>query len=297
MNVTDIKIIGVIGAGQMGSGIAQVSAATGYRTLLSDVNVDLAARAKLRIGSALEKQVAKGKMTEAARTELLDRIEPVSGPSALTDCDYVVEAATENLDLKLKILRDADGQMKKKEAILASNTSSISITKLAAAVSRPTLVIGMHYMNPVPLMKLVEIVRGVQTSGDTYETTRALALAMGKTVITSNDRPGFVVNRVLIPFLNEACYALEEGVATPQDIDQGVRLGLNHPMGPLELADLIGLDTVLSIAEVLHRDFGDDKYRPAIVLRNLVAAGWYGKKSGRGFYVYDDKGEKQKSSL
>jgi 3-hydroxybutyryl-CoA dehydrogenase len=221
----------------------------------------------------------------------------VSGPSALTDCDYVVEAATENLDLKLKILRDADGQMKKKEAILASNTSSISITKLAAAVSRPTLVIGMHYMNPVPLMKLVEIVRGVQTSGDTYETTRALALAMGKTVITSNDRPGFVVNRVLIPFLNEACYALEEGVATPQDIDQGVRLGLNHPMGPLELADLIGLDTVLSIAEVLHRDFGDDKYRPAIVLRNLVAAGWYGKKSGRGFYVYDDKGEKQKSSL
>jgi 3-hydroxybutyryl-CoA dehydrogenase len=297
MNVTDIKIIGVIGAGQMGSGIAQVAAATGYRTLLSDVNIDLAARAKLRIGSVLEKQVAKGKMTEGARTELLDRVEPVSGPTALAECDYVIEAATENLDLKLKILRDADGQMKKKEAILASNTSSISITKLAAAVSRPAQVIGMHFMNPVPLMKLVEIVRGVQTAPDTYETTRALALAMGKTVITSNDRPGFVVNRVLIPFLNEACYALEDAVATPQDIDQGVRLGLNHPMGPLELADLIGLDTVLSIAEVLHREFGDDKYRPAIILRNLVAAGWYGKKTGRGFYVYDDKGEKQKSSL
>ena len=297
MNVTDIKIIGVIGAGQMGSGIAQVSAACGYRTLLSDVNVDLATRAKVKIGSMLERQVAKGKMSEGARTELLDRIEPVGGPAGLAECDYVVEAATENLELKLKILREADAQMKKKAAILASNTSSISITKLAAAVSRPAQVIGMHFMNPVPLMKLVEIVRSVQTSAETYETTRALALAMGKTVITSNDRPGFVVNRVLIPFLNEACYALEDGVATPEDIDQGVRLGLNHPMGPLELADLIGLDTVLSIAEVLHRDFGDDKYRPAIVLRNLVAAGWYGKKTGRGFYVYDDNGQKQKSSL
>ena len=297
MNVTDIKIIGVIGAGQMGSGIAQVAAASGYRTLLSDVNVDLATRAKLKIGSLLERQVAKGKLSDGARNECLERIEPVSGPSALADCDYVVEAATENLELKLKILRDADGQMKKKAAILASNTSSISITKLAAAVSRPTQVVGMHFMNPVPVMKLVEIVRGVQTSSDTYETTRALALALGKTVITSNDRPGFVVNRVLIPFLNEACYALEERVATPEDIDQGVRLGLNHPMGPLELADLIGLDTVLSIAEVLHRDIGDDKYRPAVILRNLVAAGWYGRKSGRGFYVYDDKGEKQKSSF
>jgi len=297
MNVTDIKVIGVIGAGQMGSGIAQVAAATGYRTLLSDVNVDLATRAKLKIGTVLERQVAKGKMSEGARAELLDRIEPVSGAGGLVECDYVVEAATENLDLKLKILRDADAHMKKKPAILASNTSSISITKLAAAVSRPAQVIGMHFMNPVPIMKLVEIVRGVQTSPETYEVTRALALAMGKTVITSNDRPGFVVNRVLIPFLNEACYALEEGVATPEDIDQGVRLGLNHPMGPLELADLIGLDTVLSIAEVLHRDFGDDKYRPAIVLRNLVAAGWHGKKTGRGFYVYDDKGEKQKGSL
>jgi 3-hydroxybutyryl-CoA dehydrogenase len=249
MNVTDIKIIGVIGAGQMGSGIAQVSAASGYRTLLSDVNVDLATRAKLKIGTLLERQVAKGKMTDAARTELLGRIEPVSGPSALAECDYVVEAATENLELKLKILRDADGQMKKKAAILASNTSSISITKLAAAVSRPAQVIGMHFMNPVPLMKLVEIVRGVQTAPETYEATRALALAMGKTIITSNDRPGFVVNRVLIPFLNEACYALEDGVATPEDIDQGVRLGLNHPMGTLDRAELIGLDTVLAIAE------------------------------------------------
>jgi 3-hydroxybutyryl-CoA dehydrogenase len=297
MNVSDIKIIGVIGAGQMGSGIAQVAASSGYRAILTDMNVDLATRAKMKIGSVLERQVAKGKMSEGARTELLDRIEPAGGAASLADCDYVVEAATENVDLKIKILKDADAAMKKKTAILASNTSSISITKLAAAVSRPAQVIGMHFMNPVPLMKLVEIVRGVQTAPETYDATRGLALAMGKTVITSNDRPGFVVNRVLIPFLNEACYALEDGVATPEDIDQGVRLGLNHPMGPLELADLIGLDTVLSIAEVLHRDFGDDKYRPAIVLRNLVAAGWYGKKTGRGFYVYDEKGEKQKSSL
>jgi 3-hydroxybutyryl-CoA dehydrogenase len=296
MNVSDIKVIGVIGAGQMGGGIAQVAAQNGYRTLLTDVSAEIAARAKEKIGALLEKQVAKGKLTAGARDEALGRLESVSGAAALAPADFVVEAATENVELKLKILRDADAHLKK-GAILASNTSSISITKLAGAVSRPTQVIGMHFMNPVPVMKLVEIIRAIQTSPETYEATRALAVALGKTVITSKDEPGFIVNRMLIPFLVEACFALQEGLSTPEDIDQGARLGLNHPMGPLELADFVGLDTLLAIAEVLHRDFGDDKYRPPVLLRNLVAAGWYGKKTGRGFYVYDDKGEKLKSSI
>jgi 3-hydroxybutyryl-CoA dehydrogenase len=296
MNVTDIRLIGVIGAGQMGSGIAQVAAQHGYRALLSDVSLELAVRAKQKIGAVLERQVAKGKLSAAAREEILGRLEPVGGTAPLADADFVVEAATENVQLKLEILREVDARVKK-EAIIASNTSSISITRLAGAVSRPTQVIGMHFMNPVPLMKLVEIIRAVQTSPETYETTRALAVLLGKTIITSKDQPAFVVNRMLVPFLNEACFALQEGLATPEDIDQGARLGLNHPMGPLELADFVGLDTLLAIAEVLHRDFGDDKYRPPVLLRNLVAAGWYGKKTGRGFYVYDDKGEKLKSSL
>jgi 3-hydroxybutyryl-CoA dehydrogenase len=295
MKVTDIRVIGVIGAGQMGSGIAQVAAQCGLRTLLTDVSADIAVRAKERVGAILARQVAKGKLGEPARGEILGRLEPASG-EALADADFVVEAATENVDLKLSILRAADARMKK-DAILASNTSSISITKLAGAVKRPTQVIGMHFMNPVPLMKLVEIVRAVQTSEETYETTRALAETLGKTVITSKDQPAFVVNRMLIPLLNEACFALQEGLATAEDIDQGARLGLNHPMGPLELADFVGLDTVLAIAEVLQRDFGDDKYRPSVLLRNLVSAGWYGKKTGRGFYIYDDKGEKLKASV
>jgi 3-hydroxybutyryl-CoA dehydrogenase len=295
MNVTDIKVIGVIGAGQMGSGIAQVASQCGFRTLLTDVSADIAARAKEKISAILGKQVAKGKVTDAARAETLGRLEPAAG-DALAEADFVIEAATENVELKLSILRAADARMKK-EAILASNTSSISITRLAGAVSRPSQVIGMHFMNPVPLMKLVEIVRAIQTSPETYETTRALATTFGKTVITSKDEPAFVVNRMLIPFLNEACFALQEGLATAEDIDQGARLGLNHPMGPLELADFVGLDTLLAISEVLQRDFGDDKYRPSVLLRNLVAAGWYGKKTGRGFYVYDEKGEKQKASL
>jgi 3-hydroxybutyryl-CoA dehydrogenase len=216
--------------------------------------------------------------------------------SAFASVDIAVEAVTENVELKLELFRKADAALAK-DAILASNTSSISITRIAAATSRPERVIGMHFMNPVPLMKLVEIVRGVQTSVETYEITRELSVRLGKTVITSEDRPGFLVNRMLIPFLNEACFTLQEGVGSPEDIDAGARLGLNHPMGPLELADLIGLDTVLAIAEVLHRDLGEDKYRPAALLRNLVSAGWLGKKSGRGFYLYDEKGQKGKSSL
>ncbi|MCA9600497.1 MAG: 3-hydroxybutyryl-CoA dehydrogenase, partial [Myxococcales bacterium] len=216
---------------------------------------------------------------------VLDRIRPSGDYGALGDADYVIEAATEQFETKLGIFRDADKAMKA-SAILASNTSSISLTKLAAGTSRPERVVGMHFMNPVPVMKLVEIVRALQTSDQTYETTRSLAESMGKIVTTTKDMPGFIVNRMLIPFLNEACFALQEGLGTVEDIDTGAKLGLNHPMGPFELADLIGLDTVLYIAEVLHREFGDDKYRPPAILRNYVAAGWLGRKSGRGFYHY-----------
>ncbi len=291
MRATDVTVFGVIGAGQMGRGIAQVAAQTGFRVLMVDASQELAQKGKDLIGAILAKQLDKGKITAEARLEVLERLVPASGIGALAEADIVVEAAVEAFEVKQRLFRAADEAMKA-GAILASNTSSISITKLAGAVSRPDRVIGMHFMNPVPLMKLVEIVRAVQTSSETYETVRDLALRMGKTVITSKDQPGFVVNRMLVPFLNEACFALQEGLGTPEDIDLGARLGLNHPMGPLELADLIGLDTLLHIAEVLHREFGDDKYRPATLLRNLVAAGWYGKKTGRGFYVYDDHGQK-----
>jgi 3-hydroxybutyryl-CoA dehydrogenase len=290
-NIGSIGTIGVIGAGQMGGGIAQVAAASGHAVLLSDASVALAQKGKDQIGKALVRLVEKGKMDGAARDALLDRITPVGSPADFGAVDLAVEAATENLELKLKIFQAADQAMKA-GAILASNTSSISITKLAAATSRPDRVVGMHFMNPVPLMKLCEVVRGVQTSDETYATTKALAEKMGKTVITSNDAPGFIVNRMLIPLLNEACFALQEGVAAAADIDTGAKLGLNHPMGPLELSDLIGLDTVMYIAEVLYREIGDPKYRPPTTLRNYVAAGWLGRKSGRGFYRYDDQGKK-----
>jgi 3-hydroxybutyryl-CoA dehydrogenase len=269
----------------MGRGIAQVAAATGFEVVLVDASKALADKGKDQIASSLAKLVDKGKMPAADRDALLGRIATADGMAALGSCDIGVEAATEKLDLKLGIFRAADEALPK-GAILASNTSSISITKLAAATSRPELVIGMHFMNPVPLMKLVEIVRGLQTSDETHAAVKALALKMGKTVVTSKDAPGFLVNRVLIPLLNEACFALEQGVGSAEDIDTGAKLGLNHPMGPLELADLIGLDTVLAIAEVLHTELGDPKYRPATVLRNMVAAGWLGRKTGRGFYTY-----------
>jgi 3-hydroxybutyryl-CoA dehydrogenase len=296
MSASAIRRIGVIGAGQMGRGIAQVAAASGFEVVLCDTSLGVAEGGKATIAGILGKQVDKGKLRPEERQDLLDRIEPAEGSAELAKVDLAVEAVSENLDLKLRIFKDADAMLPK-PALLASNTSSISITRLAAATSRPDRVIGLHFMNPVPLMKLVEIVRGVQTSDATYESARDLALRLGKTVITSKDQPGFVVNRMLIPFLNEACFALQEGLGTPEDIDAGARLGLNHPMGPLELADLIGLDTLLFIAEVLHREFGDTKYRPATLLRNLVAAGWYGRKTGRGFYVYDDKGQKTGRSL
>ena len=295
-DVTHIKVFGVVGAGQMGLGIAQVAAQTGHQVLILDASLDLAEKGKKRLAASLDRLVEKGKLDGPKRDEIIARVTAIGSPKELEPADVVVEAATENTELKIKLFRAADEAMKP-GAILASNTSSISITKLAGAVKRPELVGGMHFMNPVPVMKLCEIVRGVQTSDHTIQVLTALARAMGKTTILSKDIPGFLVNRMLIPFLNEACFALQEGVGSPEDLDLAGKLGLNHPMGPLELADLIGLDTCLFIAEVLHREFGDDKYRPASILRNLVAAGWLGKKCGRGFYIYDDKGNKVRAAM
>lgn len=291
MELSRISRVGVVGAGQMGRGIAQVAAAAGLEVALTDATLERAQAGKDAVGKALAKLVEKGKLPEAERTALLERIRPGAGTEGLSACQIAVEAVTEHVETKLDILRSADAALPE-GAILASNTSSISITRLAAATKRPALVIGMHFMNPVPRMLLVEIVRGVQTSDETFAATRALAERLGKTVVASNDAPGFLVNRILIPLLVEACFTLQEGVGTAEDIDAGAKLGLNHPMGPLELADLIGLDTVLAIAEVLHRDLGDSKYRAPTNLRNLVAAGWLGKKTGRGFYAYDERGQK-----
>jgi 3-hydroxybutyryl-CoA dehydrogenase len=286
-----IRTIGVLGAGQMGAGIAQVSATSGFDVRLADASLAVAETGKANIAGALQRQVERGKVTRESADAILRRIVPVKGPEAFAPCDLVIEAATESTDLKMKLFKECDAAIGPL-ALLASNTSSISITKLARATARPDRVIGLHFMNPPPLMKLVEVVRGLQTSDETYALSCRVAGKMGKTVITSKDSPGFLVNRMLVPFLAEACFALQEGLGTPEDIDAGAKLGLNHPMGPLELADLIGLDTMLFILEVLQREIGDDKYRAPTLLRNLVAAGWHGKKSRRGFYVYDDKGNK-----
>ncbi|MDP9148474.1 MAG: 3-hydroxyacyl-CoA dehydrogenase NAD-binding domain-containing protein [Myxococcota bacterium] len=291
----EIKSVGVLGAGQMGSGIAQVAAASGFRVVLVDASLALAERGKSTISLSLDRQVVKGKVTQDARASWLAKIIPAAGVEAFAQCDFVIEAATENATLKRALFQSCDAALAPGKW-LASNTSSISLTELAAATSRPDRVVGMHFMNPPPVMKLVEIVRAMQTSDETLALTEALAAAMGKTTTTSRDAPGFLVNRILIPMLCEACFALQEGVGSAEDIDTGARLGLNHPMGPLELADLIGLDTVLAIAEVLHRDIGDDKYRAPTLLRNLVAAGWLGRKTGRGFYVYDAQGRRTERS-
>jgi 3-hydroxybutyryl-CoA dehydrogenase len=283
-----IETLGVLGAGQMGGGIAQVAAQFGIEVLLADVDLPRAEAGKNKIGKFLGRSVEKGKLSSAERDAILGRIEPVAGVDAFAAADFVVEAATENIELKRKLLRSLD-EACRDGVIVATNTSSISITLLGAATRRPDRVIGMHFMNPVPLMKLVEIIRGLPTSDETYATTKALAERLGKTTVTSGDAPGFLVNRILIPLINEACFALQEGLGTAEDIDTGAKLGLNHPMGPLELADLIGLDTCLAIAEVLHRELGDDKYRPANNLKMHVAAGWLGRKTGRGFYDYGGK--------
>ena len=280
-----IERMAVVGAGQMGSGIAQVAAQAGIEVLLADAAPELAKKGAERIGASLAKLVEKGKMSAGDRTALLARIRPVESLEECARAQLLVEAILEDEEAKKGLFRKADALLAP-EAILASNTSSISITKLAAATRRPERFIGMHFMNPPPVMQLIEIIRGLQTSDATYQTAMELARRFGKTTVTSKDRPGFVVNRILIPLLNEACFALDEGLASAEDIDTGVKLGLNHPMGPLTLADFVGLDTCLFIAEVLHRELGDDKYRPAPILRQYVAAGWLGRKTGRGFYSY-----------
>ncbi len=285
-----ITRLGVVGGGQMGQGIAQIAAQAGLDVVLVDATAELAAAAIGKLGKTLDRLVEKGKLAGDARDATRSRLRAGDGHAALADRDFVIEAAPESEALKVGIFKSL-GAVTRPDAILASNTSSISITKLGAASGRADRVIGMHFMNPVPVMKLVEIVRGLSTDAATYQTTIDLAQRFGKTTIAARDIPGFIVNRVLIPLLNEACYALYEGLGSPADIDTGVRLGLNHPMGPLELSDLIGLDTVLAIALVLHHELGDDKYRPCPLLRQHVAAGWVGKKVGRGFYQYDASGQ------
>ena len=274
----------VIGAGQMGAGIAQVAAQAGHDVLLNDISAERIAAGIAGITKLLDRAVEKAKLTAEERTATLSRItaRPQFGDFAV---DIAIEAATEHLETKLEIFRKME-QATPASAILASNTSSISITTLGAITSRPERVIGMHFMNPVPVMKLVEIIRGIATSDETYATVRDLALDLGKTPVEARDFPGFVANRILLPMINEAIYALYEGVASIESIDTVMKLGMNHPMGPLQLADFIGLDTCLSIMNVLHEGFGDSKYRACPLLKQYVAAGWYGKKSGRGFYDY-----------
>ena len=278
--------IGVVGAGQMGRGIAQVLAQAGCTVLLNDALAGAAERGLARIDAALGRLVEKGTLVAAERTAVLGRIAIVPDLTGLEGCDLVIKAVSEDQALKSRLFAELD-QATRPEAILASNTSSISITLLGAQTKRPGKVIGMHFMNPVPVMRLIEVVRGLATDDATYDAVVALGRRLGKQVVTAADSPGFIVNRLLIPFLNEACVALQESVGTVADIDTGIKLGLNHPMGPFELADLIGLDTCLGIAEVLHAQLGEDRYRPAVLLRRYVAAGWLGRKSGRGFYRYD----------
>lgn len=282
------KAVAVIGAGTMGNGIAQVFAANGVDTHLIDVDPKGLERGVANIHKSLGKFVEKGKLSAEDAEATKSRLHASTEMDPLGGVDLCVEAITENLEIKSRVFDAADSRLPK-DAILASNTSSISITVLAAKTGRADRVIGMHFMNPVPVMKLVELIRGLPTSDETYEATKALAEDLGKTVVTSLDSPGFIVNRILIPLINEACFALQENLGTPEDIDTGIKLGLNHPMGPLALADLIGLDTCLAIADVLHRELGDDKYRAANVLRMHVAAGWLGRKTGRGFYDYSKK--------
>lgn len=280
-----IQTVGVLGAGIMGNGIAHVFAQYEHQVLLYDIAPGQVEKALKTITGNLERQVKKELIKHEQVEQILGRIKPVDGMANFKDCELVVEAASEDEGLKLDIFRQMDGIVQPK-AILASNTSSISLTKIASATSRPDKVIGMHFMNPVPVMQLVEIIRGLSTSDETFEIVAALVTKLGKTMAVSQDSPGFIVNRILMPMINEAIFALYEGVGTVEDIDKGMKLGTNHPMGPLALADLIGLDTTLSIINVLHDGFKDPKFRPCPLLVRMVDAGYLGKKTGRGFYTY-----------
>jgi 3-hydroxybutyryl-CoA dehydrogenase len=280
------EIIGIIGAGTMGNGIAQTAAASGFDVIMCDIEQDFVDRGYQNIVKSLDRFVKKETMTEERKAEILQKIKTTTKIEDLEDCTLVVEAATENFEVKKQIFQKLD-EITSEETILASNTSSISITKIAAVTSRPDKVIGMHFMNPVPLMKLVEVIRGIATSDETYAKVKEMSETMGKTPLDCQDFPGFVANRILLPMINEAIYALYEGVANRESIDGIMKLGMNHPMGPLTLADFIGLDVCLAILRVMHEGLGDPKYRPCPLLVKMVDAGWLGRKSGKGFYEYN----------